>query len=187
MTRPIFLFCNHMEKVSLSVAGVQTRWLSLSICYQLSLESRMPLSALMAKLHSLLRVVLGLGVHQGHHVLTCKGAFQPAGLQPGLVSGITSPQVQDLAFPSVGISWHPVSASLQPVEGSLDSDMTLWPSSHSSQLCYLQTCWGCVMPSTKAEMKIWKRTQYRDTLAIHSCPRGLHAIDNLLGPSSVSF
>lgn len=59
------------------------------------------MAAFVARLHSLLKVVLGLGVHQDHHVLTCKGAFQPVGLQPVLVFGIMCPQVQDLALPSV--------------------------------------------------------------------------------------
>lgn len=145
----------------------------------------MPLAAFVARLHSLLKVILGLGVHQDHHVLTCKGIFQPVGLQPVLVSGIISPQEQDLTFPSVEfheILWAHFSSL------SRDHWMVAWHyglSSHSSQLCVTCRLAEDVLSHQPGQKwRSWKGlVSVRGYSASHWHPRGLHAIDNLLGPS----
>jgi len=87
--------------------------------------------------------------------------FQLIGPQHILVHGAIPPQVQDFAFPLVGLHEAPASSFLQPVEVPLDGNTSLQCVSHSSQNCIISKLAegkAYSVPSFRSLMKTLKRT-----------------------------
>lgn len=80
--------------------------------------------------------------------LLCTAAFQLGSSQLVVVPGVVPSQGQDFALPLVELHEGPVGPFLQPVQVPLDISTTLWPISHSSQVCL---AWALYM---RLQMKV---------------------------------
>lgn len=78
-----------------------------------------------------------LGVHRDPQVPLHKATFQSFVSQCVLVLGVTSLQMQDVAFPVDELRVIPLSPVLQPVQLPLNSSRTTWCTLYSFRFCVI--------------------------------------------------